>query len=120
MRLLNPHSLSYHAKTFTMRSPETIVSGATKTAECGLPTMSWETIGSSMYCKIPRRDPSDADFMAALTVAALTGFWVCALTSITDPAAIGTRIEIPSILPWREGITRPIALAAPVLVGIIE
>jgi hypothetical protein len=38
--------LSYQANTFASRSPETMVSGPSNTAEWGFPTMSCETIGS--------------------------------------------------------------------------
>ena len=35
-----------------------------------------------------------------------------------DP--VGTRIELPSIFPFTSGITSDVALAAPVVVGIID
>ena len=38
---------------------------------------------------------------------------------VKEPVGVGTRAATPSILPCIEGITRPIALAAPVLVGIM-
>ena len=42
-----------------------------------------------------------------------------AVRSTTDTSAVGTRNAIPVILPFREGITRPTALAAPVEVGMM-
>ena len=38
--------------------------------------------------------------------------------SVTEPVGTGARTEMPSSLPLRSGSTRPIALAAPVEVGI--
>src|SRR5450755_1822821 len=42
------------------------------------------------------------------------------LRSTTDTFGVGTRIETPSSLPSSSGSTRPTALAAPVVVGIID
>ena len=46
-RQLKPHSLSYHPITFTWL-PCAIVESPSMMQEAGLPTMSWETIGSSV------------------------------------------------------------------------
>jgi len=46
-RFEKPHSLSYHDATLTWR-PMTFVSPASKIDEAGSPTMSVETIGSSV------------------------------------------------------------------------
>src|SRR2546422_10924264 len=97
MRFENPHSLSYHANTFTSRSPEAIVSKESKTAECGFPTTSCDTIGSSVYWRIPRRSPSAASFIAAFTEAADVGFEVTAVSFLTEPAA--HEHDRPSPLP---------------------
>ncbi len=35
-----------------------------------------------------------------------------------ETLGVGTRMEMPSILPLSSGMTRPTALAAPVVVGI--
>ena len=40
--------------------------------------------------------------------------------STTETFGVGTRIEVPSSLPFSSGSTRPTALAAPVEVGIID
>src|SRR3546814_1305195 len=42
------------------------------------------------------------------------------LKSISDTLGVGTRIEEPSSLPFSDGSTRPTAVAAPVVVGIID
>src|SRR5215471_18461414 len=39
------------------------------------------------------------------------------VTSVSEPVIVGTRCAEPSSLPFRLGSTRPIALAAPVLLG---
>src|SRR4029077_19350342 len=40
--------------------------------------------------------------------------------SVIDPVGVGTRIEVPSSLPLRFGNKSPMALAAPVELGMIE
>src|ERR1041384_5289035 len=52
-RLLYPHSLSYQPTTFTNRLPSMIVSLLSKMQECGLPMISRETNGSSLYSSTP-------------------------------------------------------------------
>ena len=42
-----------------------------------------------------------------------------ATRSVTDPSGTGTRIAMPSSLPFRCGSTRPVAFAAPVEVGMM-
>jgi hypothetical protein len=49
--------LSYQAITFTWVPSTTLVSGASKIAEYGEPTMSDETSGSSLYWRIPSSSP---------------------------------------------------------------
>jgi hypothetical protein len=39
---------------------------------------------------------------------------------VSDTLGVGTRIAMPSIFPFTSGITSDVALAAPVVVGIIE
>jgi len=51
--------LSYHDTTFTSLSSITIVSGASKIDEYDDLTMSLETIGSSLYRRIPSSAPAD-------------------------------------------------------------
>jgi hypothetical protein len=73
IRLEKPHSLSYQEKTFTTRSPETMVNGASKIEECGLPMMSHETMGSSLYWRMPFKGPSAASRIASFTLWTLAG-----------------------------------------------
>ena len=69
---------------------------------------------------MPAIDPSAADFMAALTSSIVTFFASSQVRSTIEPSGVGTRTANPSSLPSNSGITNPIALAAPVLVGIID
>ena len=55
-RFEKPHSLSYQLTTLAVR-PCTIVSCASKIDEYGEPTMSAETIGSSVYSRMPVSRP---------------------------------------------------------------
>src|SRR5258708_17323900 len=48
-----PYSLSYHATTLHRFPPTTLVRDRSIIAECGFPTMSEETIGSSVTSTIP-------------------------------------------------------------------
>ena len=62
---------------------------------------------------------------AAFLIASLISSLVVArlatnLRSTTETFGVGTRIAEPSSLPLSSGSTRPTALAAPVVVGIIE
>jgi len=69
-----------------------------------------------------------ANLLAMGAAGALGGYAVSALVarlatnfrSTTETLGVGTRIETPSSLPFSSGSTRPIALAAPVEVGICE
>ena len=81
--------------------------------------MSLETSGSSVYWRMPVIEPvSAAAAKAAFTSSRVTSRSSTATRSVADPSGTGTRIEMPSSLPSSSGITRPIALAAPVVVGI--
>ncbi len=57
---------------------------------------------------------------ASLSSSAVTSFLSSATKSTTETSGVGTRKAIPFIFPFSSGITRPIALAAPVDVGTIE
>ena len=88
--------------------------------ECGLPTMSLETIGSVVYSMIPLNGPSAAAFIAALTSSLVT-------VLLEDRGQVGdrcrsgtgTRRAKPVSLPFSSGMTSPTALAAPVVVGMM-
>src|SRR4051794_41894562 len=80
--------------------------------------MSDETIGSSVYWRIPSNGPLSARSAKAwLTSSMLVGRDAVQTKSTTDPVITGARTEIPLSLPSSSGITRPMALAAPVEVG---
>ena len=63
---------------------------------------------------------SAAAFIAALTSSFVTSRSSSAVRSTTEPSGDGMRIEKPSSLPLSSGSTSPIALAAPVEVGMID
>src|SRR5690625_179642 len=52
-----PISLSYQATIFTILSSMTMVDRPSTMEECGLPTISDDTSGSSLYCIIPFKSP---------------------------------------------------------------
>src|SRR5690625_1502071 len=114
-----PISLSYHETTFTKLSSKTIVERPSTIEEYVEPTISLETIGSSVYSKIPFKSPSAALRKASFTSSAVTFFSNSTTKSVMEPSGIGTRIAIPFNLPSNSGKTFPTAFAAPVEVGII-
>src|SRR3546814_7897536 len=68
-----PLSLSYQPTTFTI-SPTIEVNCASTIQECGLPSISTETIGSSVYSSIPFRLVSEATLKAALISSTVVSF----------------------------------------------
>lgn len=64
--------------------------------------------------------PSAHFSMAALISSALASLPRTAVRSTIDTSGVGTRRAIPFIFPFSDGITLPIAFAAPVVVGTIE
>src|SRR2546423_4860280 len=115
-----PHSLSYHEKTLPWRSPITIVNGASTIDELELPLKSLETSSSSVTARMPLRSLAAASRNTSLMVAAETGSRVGTAKSTIETFGVGTRSEMPWNFPFSSGMTRDMALAAPVLVGIIE
>src|ERR687897_1882497 len=97
-----PHSLSYQPSTLTV-PPLDMVSCESKMHEASLPTMSLETSGASEYSRIPESSPSAADWKAAFTSSADASLEIRATKSVMEPSATGTRIDIPSTLPWSSG-----------------
>src|SRR6267142_246848 len=120
IRQLKPHSLSYQENTLTNLSPSVFVNGASTMDECGLCRKSTETSSSSVYCSMPFKGPLAAAFNAWFTDSTVTGLAVRAVRSTSETSGVGTRIAIPSSFPFRSGKTSPIALAAPVDVGIMD
>src|SRR6476646_1835848 len=89
--------------------------------EDGLPTMSADTSGSSLYSSTPRYDASaDASANAALISSTDAGVASSAVRSVMEPVGVGTRSDVPSSLPLSSGSTRPMARAAPVVLGMID
>src|ERR1700681_2211224 len=114
-----PHSLSYHASTFTQRSPTTLVYPESTMDEFELPLKSADTSSSSVYPRIPFIAPLAAEFNAALTDSTVAGLSTNTVRSTTLTFGVGTRMAYPSSFPFSSGITRCNALAAPVELGII-
>ena len=103
-----------------MRLPSTkAVEGRSTIDECGLPLKSADTSSSSVASRMPRSPPAAASRKASLTVCGVAGFSSSATRSTTETLAVGTRMAMPSSLPLSFGSTRPTAVAAPVVVGIM-
>src|SRR5256714_6857318 len=115
-----PHSLSYQENTLPCRSPMTMVSGASTMDELELPLKSLETSSSSVTARMPLRSLAAASRKTSLMVAAETGSRVITARSTMETFGVGTRSEMPWNFPFSSGMTRDMALAAPVLVGIME
>src|SRR5262249_31782485 len=112
-------SLSYQAITVT-RSPVAVVSGASSTDECRSPLKSRDTSGSSLTARMPLSGPAAAARNASLTSWAVALRSSRAVRSTSETLGVGTRIAMPSSLPAIAGSTSLSALAAPVVVGIID
>ena len=69
---------------------------------------------------MPLSGPSAAAFSAAFTSSVLVFLLTKAARSTTDTFGVGTRIAMPSSLPFSSGSTSPTAEAAPVVVGMID
>src|SRR3990172_55782 len=113
MRQEYPHSLSYQATTFTMRSFSTIVERVSTMAEWGFPLKSIETRGRSHTSRIPRSGPLDASRKAVLTSSIITSRSSSATRSMTETGGVGTRKAIPLKRPASCGITLTRVPAAP-------
>ena len=114
--------MSYQPNVLTSDSSSltgiTMVSPASKMHEAGEPTMSLDTIGSSVYSSTR----SSGGLAAASAKAALTsttdGFpFTTAVKSVMEPAGSGTRNDLPSSRPFIASSTRLVARAAPVELG---
>src|SRR5882672_4604272 len=114
-----PHSLSYQASTL-IRLPSTrAVEGRSTIEEWAFPLKSAETSSSSVASRIPRSGPAAASRKASLIRWTVAGLTSSAVRSTTETFGVGTRMAMPSSLPLRWGSTRPTAVAAPVVVGIM-
>src|SRR5579875_3127926 len=118
MRLEKPHSLSYQLITRQKRLSMTLVCVRSKLEECGSWMKSLDTTSSFTTAMMPRKRFELAAFsISALISCALVSRLAENLKSISETSGVGTRIEVPSSLPSRDGMTRPRAFAAPVEVG---
>src|SRR4030042_1609917 len=120
IRLEKPHSLSYQEIIFAIFPPITFVDRPSTIEEWGFPLKSMETRGSSQKIRIPFHFPSAYDFKTLFTCSAVISFFNNTTKSTTETFGVGTRIAIPSIFPFNSGITKERAVAAPVVVGIID
>ena len=110
--------MSYHVTIFTIVPSITAVSPLSKIDEYGFVTMSEDTIGSSVYWRIPFRAPLSATAAkAALTSSTDVSRTASNVRSTTEPVGTGARTAKPCSLPLSSGSTRPTAFAAPVDVG---
>src|SRR5467141_4643879 len=87
-----PHSLSYQARTFTQRSPTTLVYSESTMEEFELPLKSAETSSSSVYARMPFMGPFAAAFRATLTASLVAGFSTNTVRSTTLTLGVGTRM----------------------------
>src|SRR5262249_23279406 len=120
MRLEKPHSLSYQDSTRTKLPSITWVWLRSKVELAGLWLKSLDTSGSSLVARTPASGPDAAALMASLTAATVVAPRAANLKWTSDRLGVGTRMEVPSILPLSSGSTSATARAAPVVVGIID
>src|SRR5512140_444091 len=113
-----PHSLSYQPHTFTSVPSMTLVVFASSVQEYGLPVKSTDTRSSSVTATMPLSGPSAAARNAPFTASIVVARSTSTTRSVNDTSGVGTRTEMPSILPFTSGMTSPVAFAAPVVVGI--
>ena len=92
-RFEKPHSLSYQATSFTWRLSCTLVSGASKMVDAGLPMISDDTKGSSVYYITPPICCSDASLRMALISATVVSAPTLTTKSTSEPVITGTRTE---------------------------
>ena len=112
--------MSYHPETFSNVPSTTFVLFASRMHEAGLPMKSEETSSSSVYSMIPFIGPLAAARKASLICWTVTGFSTTTARSVSETSGVGTRMAMPSIFPLSSGMTREVAFAAPVVVGMIE
>lgn len=65
-------------------------------------------------------DVSAAFLRAVFTSSTVVSFLVSQTKSTIETVGVGTLIETPFNLPSSSGITKPIAFAAPVVVGMMD
>src|SRR5437667_9945044 len=87
-----PHSLSYHAVTFTHVPSITLVKPASTIEECGLPRKSTETSSSVENSMMPLSGPSAALRSASFTSSVVVRFSTKATRSTRETLGTGTRM----------------------------
>ncbi len=91
-----------------------MVSSESKVQLAGEPTMSDDTIGSSVYTSTFAIGPDAAAARnASLTSATVTSRLRTATKSVMEPSGTGTRSAAPSSLPFIDSSTSDVARAAP-------
>src|SRR3989338_3913697 len=115
-----PHSLSYQDTTLAKFPSSTMVDAASTIEERGFPVKSTETSFLVSYPRIPFMGPFAALSNARLISSAVAFFASSTERSTTDTSGVGTRMAYPFNFPSRSGITFPMALAAPVELGMID
>jgi len=114
-----PHVLSYHDTNLTNWS-DIWMPALTSTMELLLSvTKSWDTTILSLTPRMLFKSDFERFLSSAMMSAYFAPFWSLTVRSTTDTLVVGTRKAMPVILPLRLGITLPMILAAPVLVGIM-
>src|SRR5258708_10998924 len=121
MRFEKPHSLSYQLRTRQKRLSITTVWVRSKVDEWESWLKSVETSGAELVARMPlkRAEPA-ASVIAALISSTEVSRAVTKVRSMTETFAVGTRIEVPSSLPFSAGRTRPTAVAGPLWGGSLE
>src|SRR3989338_1082637 len=113
-----PHSLSYHESTLTKFPSTTRVKTKSIIEPYSSPKISDETIGSSHTRKIPFHSGDSAAFLKISFISsAEVSRDATKVKSIREPEITGTRMAIPSNLPFINGAAFITASAAPVLDG---
>ena len=93
---------------------------ASKMQEWVFPTISIETIGSSVYSRTPLKEDSAASLKALLMALTVVCFLTLNVMSVREPLITGTRIPQPPMLSASSGKILVNAFAAPVVVGTID
>jgi len=114
-----PHSLSYHAITLIKVLPIIIEEPTSKMDDRESPRQSDDTILSVQYPSTPFMGPSAASFIFAQTSSYVVSFSNTKVASTTDPQMVGNLKHIPFNLPFKLSITDPMAMAAPVELGMM-
>merc|ERR1719253_1077386 len=114
-----PHSLSYQEISFTKVLFSAMPALMSTIDENLQPGKSVLTTSSSVWDRMPFIGPAAASLMAATISSMDASFSSLQVRSTTDTSGVGTRKAMPVSLPFRDGMTLPTALAAPVAAGMM-